>query len=288
MKKILTTAIVAMAIAGTPTAASAQTPTTITLIQGIPTPPNVDVTVDGAPVTGSTNLAQGSVINATDYAGTAPTLEVFETGTTNGLMPAQDVSVPSSGNNSVVLTIAGVMTFANNLSEVVDGNARITLRNTSTDVASVNLVGASQPINGVGRGAEGSVDQAAGQLSSAQIIDSAGAPLVDIPSTNLAIGTNTILYLIGDETLGYGVVQQVIELPVASTGTTTTTTIADGSTTSTTSTSSTSSTSTTSTAVPVAVNTGSPIDDNNSTLWVLIIAGGLAVAGGAYFVRRKV
>jgi hypothetical protein len=271
-----------------PTAASAQTPTTITLIQGIPTPPNVDVTVDGATVTGSTNLAQGSVINATDYAGTTPTLEVFETGTTNSIMAAEAISVPSSGNNSVVLTMAGVMTFANNMGAVADGSARLTLRNTSTDASAINLVGAAQPINGVGRGAEGSIDQAAGQLASAQIIDSAGAPLADVPSTNLAIGTNTILYLIGDATVGYEVVQQVIELPITSTETTTTTTIADGSTTSTTSTTSTSSTSTTSTAVPVAVNTGSPIDNNNSTLWILIVVGGLAVAGGAYFVRRKV
>lgn len=292
MKKILITAVVALAIAGAPTATSAQTTTTITVIQGIPTPPNVDVTVDGSTVSGSTNLAQGAVINATDYAGLTPELEVYETGTTNALMAAESVSVPATGNNSVVLTVAGVMTFENNMSEVVDGNARVTLRNTSTDVSSINLIGTSQPINGVGRGAEGSVDQTAGQLSSARIIDSAGQPIVDVTTTNLAVGSNTILYLIGDAQMGYAVVQQVIELPVASNGTTTTTTIADGTTTSSTSstssTSTTSTSSTSSTAVPSAVNTGAQLDDDSSTLWVLVVVGGLAVAGGAYFVRRRV
>jgi hypothetical protein len=288
MKKILITAIAAMMIAGTPTAVSAQTPTTITLIQGIRTPPNVDVQVDRSTVPGSTNLAQGSVIDATNYAGLQFELEVFRTGTTDSVMALESVSAPASGNNSVVLTTAGVMTFANNMSEVVDGNARVTLRNASTDVNSINLVGTSQPINDVRNGGEGSIDQASGQLTGARIIDAAGDPLVDVVSTNLALGTNTILYLIGDATAGYAVVQQVIELPIASTDTTTTTTIADGSTTSTTSTSSTSSTSTTSTAVPVAVNTGSPIDGGNSTLWILVLVGGVAIAGGAYLVRRKV
>jgi hypothetical protein len=282
MKKFLTTAIAAVAVAAVPAAVSAQEPIIITLVQGIPTPPNVDIIVDGATTAGSTNLAAGSVVNVTDYAGTNPTLEVVETGTSNTLMTPQAVSVPATGNNSVVLTATGVMLFANNTSQVDAGMARLTIRNTSADVASINLVGAAQPINNVSRGAEGTIVQAAGSLSSAQIVAGGGAAVAAVPSTNLAAGTNTILYLIGDATSGYSVTTQVIEVVQASPQTTTTTTTIAGQTTTTTST-----TTTTTAPVPSAVNTGAPIDEDSPLLWVLVVAGGLAVAGGAYLVRRR-
>jgi hypothetical protein len=283
MKKFLTTAIAALALVAVPTAVSAQEPIVITLVQGVPTPPNVDIKVDGTNPAGSTNLIAGAVVNVTDYAGTRPTLEVVETGTSNVLMPAQEVSVPATGNNSVVLTTASVMIFANNTSQVGSGMARLTVRNASTDVSSINLVGASQPINCVGVGAEGSIEQTAGSLASAQIVSGGGGALAAVPATNLAAGTNTIIYLFGDANRGYQVTTQVIEVREA-VAETTTTTIAGQSTTTTTL----AATSTTATSVPAAVNTGSPIDDSNTMLWVLIVVGGLAVAGGAYLVRRRV
>lgn len=282
MKKFLTTAIAAFAVVAVPTAVSAQEPIVITLIQGIPTPPNIDVIVDGSTTAGSTNLAAGGVLNVTDYAGTNPTLEAVETGTANVVMQPEAVSVPSTGNNSVVLTRAGVMVFANNTSQVGAGMARVTIRNTSTDASAINLVGAAQPINGIGIGAEGSIEQTAGSLSAAQVVSGSGAALAAVPTTNLAAGTHTILYLIGDATNGYSVTTQVLEVgevAVESTtttiaGETTTTTIAEE-------------TTTTVASVPVAVNTGSPIDNSNTTIWVLVIVGGIAVAGGAYLVRRR-
>ena len=285
MKKILTTTIAALAVVTfAPGAVSAQDPIVVTLVQGIPTPPNVDIIVDGSTTAGSTNLAAGGVANVTDYAGTSPTLSVVETGTQNTLMQPEAVSVPSAGNHSVVLTMAGAMVFANNTSALGAGQARLTVRNTTTDVASLNLVGASQPINGVGMGAEGTLVQAAGSLSSAQIVGGGGGALAAVPSTNLAAGTNTILYVIGDATNGYSVTTQVIQVGAASPASTTTT-IAGQTTTSTSTTSTT--TSTTTSVVPVAVNTGSPIDDSNTMMWVLIVVGGVAVAGGAYLVRRR-
>jgi hypothetical protein len=41
-------------------------------------------------------------------------------------------------------------------------------------------------------------------------------------------------------------------------------------------------------AAPSAVNTGSPLDDNSSFMLVAVALGGLALAGGAMFARRRV
>lgn len=283
MRRTSITTITALAItalsATMPTAASAQGTTTIELVQGIPGPPNVDVEIDG--VTEFADVASGAIVDITDYAGlTLPDLTVFETGTATNVLGPEDVSVPSTGNNSIALTVSGAMTFTNDTSEVASGTARVTLRNTS-DAPSVSLIGTSRTINALTPGSQGSTEQTAGQLSGARITGTGGAPLVDVPTMNLSAGTNTVLYVIGTEADGLEVITQVIEVPVAPEETTTTTTVA-GQTTSTTT-----STSTTVAGVPSAVNTGSPLDDGSSSVWILVVVGGLAVAGGAVVVRRR-
>ena len=74
----------------------------------------------------------------------------------------------------------------------------------------------------------------------------------------------------------------------------TTTTTTDPNATTTTSTTDPNATTTTSTtttsttvAAPTAVNTGSPIDDNGTSIALIAVVGGLVVAGGAFLARRR-
>ena len=296
MKKLLTTvgAIAALTFA-VAQGASAQAQTAITLVHGIPGT-TVDVVVDGSVVVD--DFAPGTTADLTTYAGqTLSNVEVLDSSDDSVVIgPITSLDIPDSGNWSIVAMLdsngaARLASFENNTASVESGNARLTVRHTA-DFGPVDVVIAGQrPITNLSNGQSQELILPVGTVSGAQLAPTGGDPAVNIGDIGLGADTNTILYVVGSEDTSISFIQQVVSLPAPATTTTvaggSTTTVAGGSTTTTTTIAGATTTTTTVAAVPQAVNTGSPIDDNGTSIALIAIVGGLVVAGGAFLARRR-
>lgn len=283
MKRLLTIAAMAVAIAAAPSTAGAQSATpAISLIHGIPGT-TVDLVVDGTVVLDA--FAPGSIVDITSFAGrTLSNVEVVADDTGDTLIgPVASLEIPSEGNWSLIAHLdAGgdptLSSFENNLADTENDEARLTVRHTA-EAPPVDLVlGDQRPVTNAANGASAELELPSGDLTDAAIALAGGAPILEITGVTLAANTNTAVYVVGSaEADTLDVVVQVVELPLA----TATTTVA-GSTT-------TVAGSTTTGPTPSAVDTGSPIGDSSTTSTLLVIAlAGLALAGGSYLVRRRV
>ncbi len=307
MKRVLMGLAALSAAVLVPTNASAQASVDLTLVHGLPGV-TADVAVDGTVVID--NFVPGSLANITSFAGqTLTNLTVTDDATGDVVVgPIASVDVPASGSHSLVVYLddagtAVLNTFANNTDQVTTGEARLTLRHTADAPAIDLIIGDERPIVALVNGQSGEVELPAGQLTDAQIAPTGDVPIASLPTLDLAANTNTIVHVIGsvdDDTVDF--VVQIVEIAAADATTTTTdpnatTTTTDPNATTTTTTTdpnattTTSTTSTTSTSVaaaPTAVNTGSPLEDSSSFLLVAVALGGLALAGGAMYARRRV
>ncbi|MFW2333036.1 DUF4397 domain-containing protein [Ilumatobacter sp.] len=297
MKRVLMSLAALSATVLVPNMASAQASVDLTLVHGLPGV-TADVAVDGTVVID--DFVPGSLANITSFAGqTLTNLTVTDDSTGDVVIgPIASVEVPASGSHSLVVHLDDsgtpvLSTFANNTDAVTSGEARLTLRHTAEAPAVDLIIGTERPIVAATNGQSGEVERAAGQLSDAQLAPTGEAAIATLPALDMAANTNTVVYVIGStsaDTLDF--VVQIVDIAGASATTTTdpdattTTTNPNATTTSTTSTSSTSTTSTS--VVPTAVNTGSPLDGNSNTLLVTVALGGLALAGGAMYARRRV
>ena len=299
MKKLLTTmgALAALMIASPP--ASAQTATASTLVHGIVGTP-VDVVVNGTVVVN--DLAPGATADLTTYAGqTLTNVEVVNAADDSDVVigPIAELEIPESGNWSFVamLDAAGaprLASFQNNVAAVDAGSARLTVRHAAAAPGVDVIIGGQRPVTNLTNGASQELTLPVGTISGAQLALAGGDPIANIGNITLAANTNTILYVIGDaEEENIAFVEQDVALPAPATTTTaagaTTTTVAGSTTTTDPNASTTTSTSTTSTVVatPQAVNTGSPISGNGTTI-ALIAIGGVVIAGGSFLARRRV
>ena len=298
MKKLLTTmgALAALMIASPH--ASAQTATASTLVHGI-VGTTVDVVVDGTVVVN--DLAPGATADLTTYAGqTLTDVEVQDASDQSVLISVPELDIPDSGNWSFVAMLdAGgtprLASFQNNVAAVDVGSARLTVRHAAAAPAVDVIIDGQRPVTNLTNGASQELTLPVGTISGAQLALAGGDPIANIGDITLNADTNTILYVIGDaDANNIAFVQQVVALPAPATTTTvagsTTTTDPNASTTTTTTdpnATTTTSTSTTVLATPQAVNTGSPISGNGTTI-ALLALGGVVIAGGSFLARRRV
>ena len=295
MKRVLMGLAALAATALVPTTASAQASVDLTLVHGLPGV-TADVAVDGTVVID--NFAPGSLANITSFAGqTLNNLTVTDDATGDVVIgPVASIDIPASGSHSIVahLDASGtpvLNTYENNTAAVSSGEARLTIRHTA-DAPSIDFIYGGDRVE-VAPGASAEVELPAGPVDG-QIGLVGDVPIADVPSVDLAATTNTIVHVIGsldDGTVDF--VVQIVDIAAAAGDTTTTdpnatTTTTDPNATTTTSTSTTSTTTTSVAAAPTAVNTGSPLEDNSSFLLVAVALGGLALAGGAMYARRRV
>jgi len=308
MNKLVTTVAACAALAFASLPASAQSTAATTLVHGIPGV-TVDVVVDGSVVVD--DFAPGSTADITTYAGqTLVDVEVVDSSDDSVLIgPIAGVDVPDTGNWSIVAMLDSTGTprlasFQNNVNSVDAGNARLTVRHAAAAGAIDIIIAGQRPVAGLTNGGSQELILPVGTVSGAEVALAGGNPIAQISDIALAADSNTILFIVGaadgtDNELSF--VTQVVTLPPPATTTTTSTTVVDatttttvpGATTTTTTTiagattTTTSSTTTTAPGAPTAVNTGSPIDDNGSTLALVAVIGGLIVAGGAFLARRR-
>ena len=295
MKKLLTTLGALAALMIVSPSASAQTATASTLVHGI-VGTTVDVVVDGTVVVN--DLAPGATADLTTYAGqTLADVEVQDAADQSVVIgPIAELEIPETGNWSFVAMLdAGgaprLASFQNNVAAVTAGNARLTVRHSAAAPAVDVIINGQRPVTNLTNGASQELTLPVGTISGAQLALAGGDPIANISDITLNANTNTILYVIGDaDENNIAFVQQVVALPASAAATTTTvagaTTTTDPNASTTTSTSSTSTTSTV-VATPQAVNTGSPISGNGTTI-ALVAIGGLVIAGGSLLARRRV
>jgi hypothetical protein len=193
---VATTAILA------PAAVQAQATTTVTLLHGIPDAP-VDVAVDGDVVI--SGFQPGDTEDLSAFAGaTLTNVEVRAAGTSTVVIgPLAELAVPASGNWTVVahLLADGTPTltpFENDTSTIAAGQGRLTVRHTAAAPAvDVVLSDGSRPFTGLSNPNEAAADLPAGTISGARIAPAGGDPIADVPSVDLAAGTNLIVYAVG-------------------------------------------------------------------------------------------
>jgi hypothetical protein len=281
MKKLLTTTLAtacafgAVLLAHGATASAQSTPAEISLVHGIPGT-TVDIVVAGDVVID--DVVPKAIADISSFAGrTLTDLEVVDVETQETIIgPIASITVPSSGNWSIVayLDAAGEETlgqFENNLADLEEGTARLTLRHTAEAGPVDLIVGDQRPITGLANGGSSELVLPDGELADAQLAPTGEVAIAEVPDLDLVANTNTIVYAIGsaqDDTVDF--VVQVVELPVAAPPQNTTTT-----------------TTTTTTPTPSAVNTGSPIDSSPASLALYAAVGGLAIAGLSFLARRR-
>ena len=269
MKKLLVGLAAVAAVAITPGAAGAQDAATITLLHGIPGA-TVDVAVDGSVVV--PGFEPGATQDLSAFAGqTLANVEVRAAGTEDVVIgPIAEFPVPASGNWTVVahLDAEGMPTitpFENNTAMTADGEGRLTVRHTAAAPAVDLVVGDARPIENAANGASADLELPAGEIAGAQLAPTGGDPIVDVPTVNLAAGTNLIVYAVGslaDETFTFYTQEIEVGMDAAADD-------GDG------------------TPAPTAVNTGSPIVDGTN-LALLAAAGAMVLlAGGALTLRRR-
>jgi len=260
----------ALAVVGiAPGAASAQEGATIALLHGIPGA-TVDVAVDGEVLI--PGFEPGATQDLSAFAGqTLVDLEVRAAGTEDVVIgPIAEFAVPSSGNWTVVAHLDAdgnptISAFENNTAMTADGEGRLTVRHTAAAPAVDLVVGDTRPIEGAANGASAELELPAGEIAGAQLAPTGGDPIVDVPTVNLAAGSNLIVYAVGSLDGGtFTFYTQEIAVGVeAAAGS------GDG------------------TPAPTAVNTGSPLQDGVNPALLAAAAGLVVLAGGALTLRRR-
>ncbi len=253
-------ALLALAIvAAVPSSASAQADARIHLIHGIPDT-DVDVAAGGENV--FTNFSFSDTQDLSSLAGaTLEDLQVKLAGTDTVALDAGDVTLPSSGNTTILahLDEDGTPTlsvFDNDDSNVAAGQGRLIVRHTAAaprvDIkANGNVAFANVP-----NGAQGAVDLAAGTISAEVVPAGADTPVVigpaDLP---IVEGEALIVYAVGslaDDSLTV-LTETITGLH----------------------------------STPTRVNTGnSPIDNGSNGLALVALAGAAALALGTGARRR--
>ena len=272
-----------LASAGT---SGAQSATEITLIHGIP-----GVTVD-VQVGGSVVFSDVQVGDAEDLSASAGTqlvdVEIIDTSDDSVLLSVGSVDLPADGSHTLIVNLDAsgspvISMFDNDPQPVTtDGQGRLTVRHAAAAPAVNVVTGAATLVSNLAYGASQSVDVAAGAISDAELTLTNGDPVASLPAISVTANVNVIVYVIGsaaDATVG--VLTQDVGLPAPAVTTTTdpnaTTTTTDPNAT----------TTTTVVAVPVAVNTGSPLDAPVNTTLIAIAIGAFLVTGGAILARRR-
>jgi hypothetical protein len=292
---------------------SAQTATEITLLHGIPGT-TVDISVDGTVV--FADVAPGDAEDLSASAGTQlVNVEVIDTSDDSVIITAASLDLPADGNHSLVAHLDASGTpvlslFENDADPVAAaGTGRLTVRHAAAAPAVNVVVDTATIVANLANGASQAVELAAGPVTGAELTLTNGDPVADIPDFNITENVNFIVYAVGsatDTTISFLSQAVALEAPAARTTTdpgATTTTAPDATTTTTdpnatttttdpnaTTTTSTTTTTTTTTVapVPVAVNTGSPLDSPLNTTLIVVALGGLFVTGGAMLARRRV
>lgn len=275
MKKLLAGLAAAAAVAIAPGVVGAQDGATITLLHGIPGA-TVDVAVEGEVVI--PGFEPGATQDLSAFAGqTLTNVEVRAAGTEDVVIgPLAEFPVPDSGNWTVIahLDAEGAPTitpFENNTATTADGQGRLTVRHTAAAPAVDLVVGDARPIENAANGASADLELPAGEIAGAQLAPTGGDPIVDVPTVNLAAGTNLIVYAVGSlegETFTFYTQEIEVGAEAAAGGEDGAEGEGDG------------------TPAPTAVNTGSPIQD--STMLLLAAAAGMVLlAGGAMTLRRR-
>ena len=256
MKRVLVGIAAAAAVALSGGTVAAQDATTVTLLHGIPGA-TVDVAVDGEVLL--PGFEPGSTQDLSAFAGqTLMNVEVRAAGTEDIVIgPIAELAVPASGNWTVMAHLdaegtPAIAAFENNTAPTADGEGRLTVRHTAAAPAVDLVVGDARPIEGAENGASG-----------AQIAPAGGDPIADVPTVNLAAGSNRIVYAVGslaDETFTF--YTQEIEVGTEAGGDD-----SDG------------------TPAPTEVNTGTPIGDSVNLSVLAAAVAMLALAGGALTLR---
>jgi len=269
MKKLLTgvAAVAATLIAVPAGAANAQESAEVMLLHGIPGVP-VDVAVDGDVLL--PDFQPGTMQDLSPFAGQSlANLEVRLAGTdTVAIGPVESFDVPASGNWTVVAHLDAegnptVTPFENDTSAVGDGEGRLTIRHAAAAPAVDVVLGDVRPVENASNGDEAVLTLPAGEIAGAQIAPTGGDPIADVPTVNLAAGTNLAVYAVGslaDETFTF-YTQEVALAGGAGDG--------DG------------------TPMPTVVNTGDEAATSGSLALAAAAAGLFSLAGGALVLRRR-
>ena len=269
MKRVLVGIAAAAAVAFSGGTVAAQDATTVTLLHGIPGA-TVDVAVDGEVLL--PGFEPGSTQDLSAFAGqTLMNVEVRAAGTDDIVIgPIAELAVPASGNWTVMAHLdaegtPAIAAFENNTAPTADGEGRLTVRHTAAAPAVDLVVGDARPIEGAENGASAELALPAGEIAGAQIAPAGGDPIADVPTVNLAAGSNLIVYAVGslaDETFTF--YTQEIEVGMeAAAGSDD----GDG------------------TPAPTEVNTGTPIGDSVNLSVLAAAVAMLALAGGALTLR---
>lgn len=276
MKKLLAGLAAAAALAVAPGVASAQDGATVTLLHGIPGV-TVDVAVDGAVVI--PGFEPGATQDLSAFAGqTLTNLDARLAGTEDVVIgPLAEFTVPDSGNWTVVAHLDAdgnptITPFENNTAMTADGQGRLTVRHTAAAPAVDLVVGDARPIENAANGASAELELPAGEIAGAQLAPTGEDPLIDVPTVNLAAGTNLVVYAVGslaDETFTFYTQEIEVGMEAAAGGEEEGEDEGDG------------------TPAPTAVNTGSPIQDGSTIALLAAAAGMVLLAGGALTLRRR-
>ncbi len=272
MKRVLAgiAAVAAVALSGG--TAAAQDAATVTLLHGIPGA-TVDVAVGGEVLL--PGFEPGATQDLSAFAGQSlADVEVRLAGTEDIVIgPIDELAVPASGNWTVMAHLdaegtPAIAAFENNTAPTADGEGRLTVRHTAAAPAVDLVVGDARPIEGAENGASAELALPAGEIAGAQLAPAGGDPIVDVPTVNLAAGSNLIVYAVGslaDETFTF--YTQEIEVGTEAGDDGDEGEDGDG------------------TPAPTEVNTGTPISDSVNLSLLAAAFGMLALAGGALTLR---
>ncbi len=257
MRKLLFGSLVAVLATLMTAPVFAQEAARIHLIHGIP---DVDVDVAAGGENVIEGFAFGDIQDLSSFAGaTLEGLQVKVAGTDDVAIDAGDVTMPDTGNISVVahLDEGGTPTlaiFENDTSATDAGEGRLTVRHTAAAPAVDVKANGDVAFSNLANGGEASADLPAGTISAEVVPTGADDPVVIGPA-DLAIedGASLIVYAVGSLDGGN---LQVLTESITGLGT-----------------------------PPSAVNTGnSPVE--NASMTTIILATTLIVAAGVFGVRR--
>ena len=202
MKKSFVAILALLAAVLLPNAAlSAQDSVRVHLIHGIPDT-DVDVAAGGAVVI--PDFSFGDTQDLSGFAGqTLEGVEVLLAGTDTVAIDVGDLTVPTSGNVTVIAHLDAdgtptVSIFVNDTSTIAAGEGRLVVRHTAAAPEVDILANGSAAFTSVPNGAEGSVDLATGTIS-AEVVPAGATEPVVIGPADLPIeeGSSLIVYAVG-------------------------------------------------------------------------------------------
>lgn len=239
----------------------------VTLLHGIPGV-TVDVAVGGDVLL--PGFEPGATQDLTPFAGqTLTDVTVFVAGTEDiAIGPVAELAVPATGNYTVMahLDADGVPTisvFENNIAPTADGEGRLIVRHTAAAPAVDLVVGDARPIENAANGASAELALPAGEIAGAQLAPTGGDPIVDVPTVNLAAGSDLIVYAVGslaDESFTFYTQEIMVGSDMAE---------GDG------------------TPAPTAVNTGAPIDAGSNLVLFVLAGAAFILAGSGVALQRR-